>query len=85
MLGYHCSVILLNLFGEDNRCLREEIYQDWVSNGNCEVVALLYRLDQLVGWYPKTSYHIARKAETAEKGGDKNKNDKFCGNLWEAY
>jgi hypothetical protein len=52
--------------------LRSRIYNDWVSNDNWAVIALSYRLDRLVGWCPKTSFHVD---ENPQGKKEKNKVD----------
>jgi hypothetical protein len=86
-LLFHSNNVISDLFGQDNRSLRSRISGDWVSNGNWTILALLYRLDRLVGWWPKTSHHFHKEGNLGAKKNTKAtlEADKYFADLWEAF
>ena len=72
-LKFHSNSILLELFEE---CpILHCVYDDWLSNATWKELAMLYRLDEYVGWLPKS---------LRDAGHSKDK-DKFWADIWEAW
>ncbi len=75
LLGLHSLSILFDIFGRQNRMIIQSIYADWTSNASWQELAMFYRLDEYVGWIPKTLH----------EGGKSKKRDKTWADIWEAW
>lgn len=69
--------------GPKNRTLHQHVDANWNSNETWKELAMLYRLDEYVGWLPKTlrsgniDDDVKKKAELSR--------DKFWADIWEAW
>jgi hypothetical protein len=75
VLGLHSLSILFTLFRPENRMLIQNIYEDWTSNASWQELAMIYRLDEYVGWLPNSLRELDHSPEI----------EKFWADLWEAW
>ena len=73
-LKFHSNSIILEVFG-DCRMIEQRVCDDWLSNATWNELAMLYRLDEYVGWFPKS----------LRGGGHSGDRDKFWADIWEAW
>jgi hypothetical protein len=73
-LAFFSKSILRDPFESENRMM-SCIFSDWTSNKTWQELAMFYRLDEYVGWFPKS----------LREGGDSKNRDKFWADIWEAW
>ena len=71
-LTHYTNSILTDLLGQHNRLLHQFVYVNWTANKTTEELTRLYRLQEYVGWGPKSPREIKHAA-------------KFWVDLWKAW
>lgn len=90
-----CTRIVMSIWGQSNRKLVKRILDDWLSNDNWLCLAIVYRLDHLVGtdkFIPETSsaariiFDVGKSlVGNRRKGKEGYASLKSLADLWEAY
>ena len=65
----------MELFGPNSRMIEQFLSANWASNRTWQELAMFYRLDEYVGWFPKS----------LRDGDDVENRDKFWADIWEAW
>jgi hypothetical protein len=87
--------ILDQLFGPENKNLITLILHDWISNLNWMILAVSYRLDRYLGWFPKKYRKLLSPGSVLSENLIKfkeyksqkfeNGEIKYWIDIWEAY
>jgi hypothetical protein len=97
LLADMTSHIVIQLFGANNKALNTLIIHDWVANTNWMMLAVSYRLDRYLGWFPKSYRKLLSPGSIFSENlmiyRDKKKGKirkdmgevKYWGDIWEAY
>ena len=74
-LKFRSNPIITRLFGPNSRLIGQFLSSDWLSNETWQELAMFYRLDEYVGWFPKS----------LRDGDDVDNSNKFWADVWEAW